>query len=297
MRVESVDGWLDAAATRQHGVVARWQMLDAGISRQQVERRSGRTLHAVQRGVYAVGHRALTQRSEWMAAVLAGGPGAVLSHRAGAVLIGLLESWPGVIDVTVPGAGGRRARHGTAIHRSPDVPWTVRDGIPVTTPARTLVDLAGAGVPKEVLNAALRRAEQQELLHAESVRRAMRGRPGATRLRDALAQFDGAPTRSELEVAFLALCERHRILRPEVNVPFLDYTLDFVWPARRIVVETDGMATHGGIAAAIRDRERDAALTRAGFRCQRFAWQQIVQRPKQRQTAETLVALGLSSRR
>ncbi|HWT91411.1 MAG TPA: DUF559 domain-containing protein [Solirubrobacteraceae bacterium] len=285
-----------ATAGRQHGIVARWQMLEAGISRQQVERQLARTLHPVRRGVYAVGHPALTPEGRWIAAVLLGGPGSALSHVSAAVLWRMLDSAGATIHVTVPGAGGRkRERDGLILHRSPDVPRAVVNGIPVTTPARTLVDLA-AHAPERTVRAAIKGAERQRILDVAAVREAAAHRAGARRLATVLQAWDDAPTKEELEQRFLELCDRHGLPRPEVNAPLLGFTVDFLWRDQRVVVETDGMATHGGVLAAIEDRERDAALTRAGYLNQRFVWRQITRRAEQPATAETVRALLRSGR-
>lgn len=278
-------------ASRQHGIVARWQMRAAGFTERQVEHRIKRgQLHPVRRGVYAVGHRALTPEGRWIAAVLLGGPGSALSHVSAAVLHRMLDSAGATIHVTVPGAGGRRRHDGLILHRSPDVPRAVVNGIPVTTPARTLADLA-AHAPERTVRTAIRGAERQRILDVREVREAAAGRAGARTIDRVLATWDDAPAHEELEERFLELCERHGIVRPDVNVPLLDFTVDFLWREQRVVVETDGMATHGDVASAVADRERDAALTRAGFRSQRFTWHQIVR--DERTTAATLAALGL----
>lgn len=287
------DSWLADTAARQHGLVALWQVVEHGWSARHVEVRAGTSLHRVHRGVYAVGHPSLTPDGRWMAAALVGGRGCAVSHVSAAVLQRMLETAGATIHVTVPGSGGRIRRDGLVLHRSRSIERMVVRGIPVTTPARTLVDLA-ATAPQRTVDAAVRGAERQRIFDLDAVKAAARGRKGAAKLKVAIAQWDGTPTKSELEIAFLALCARHGIVRPMTNVSLLGYTLDFVWPDHRVVVETDGMAWHGTVADAIADRERDAALTRAGYRPQRFTWGQITRREQQRDTAATLAALGLA---
>lgn len=288
-----LDAWLAVTAGRQHGVVARWQMTAAGFSRKEIEVRLERgQLQPAYRGVYAVGHRALSPHGRWMAAVLLGGRGSALSHVSAAVLHRMLDSAGGTIHVTAPGGGGRRERDGLVLHRSARIERGVVLGIPVTTPARTLVDLA-AHAPERTVKTVIKGAERQRILDVREVRAAAAGRAGARTLDRILADWDDAPTKEELEERFLELCDRHGIVQPQVNVPLLEFTVDFLWREQRVVVETDGMATHGDVAAALADRERDAALTRAGFRTQRFTWHQIVR--DERTTAATLAALGLQA--
>jgi very-short-patch-repair endonuclease len=286
-----LDAWLAATAGTQHGVVARWQIVAAGFTTKEIRVRLERgQLHRAYRGVYAVGHHVLSPHGRWMAAVLVGGRGSALSHVSAAVLHRMLDSAGGTIHVTAPGGGGRRERDGLVLHRSARIERGVVLGIPVTTPARTLVDLA-AHAPERTIRTAIRGAERQRILDVREVREQAKGRAGARTLDRVLAAWDDAPTHDELEERFLELCARHGIARPDVNVPLLDSTVDFLWREQRVVVETDGMATHGDVASALADRERDAALTRAGFRPQRFTWHQVVR--DERATAATLAALGL----
>jgi very-short-patch-repair endonuclease len=259
MRAESVnvDADVAAIAARQHGVVTLTQLKRAGVSESGIYRRlaAGR-LHRVHRGVYAVGHCGLSQQGKCMAAVLACGDGAVLSHRSAAELWELLRPTEGPIHVTVPAAsGGRRKRRGLRIHRSslPAGDTTVRSGIPVTTPARTVADLKRA-VPPATLRKAIREAEFRGL---------------------DLGNTDTDHTRSELERAFLRLCRRHRLPEPEVNVRVGGFTVDFLWRDQRLAVETDGYRAHRGRQAFEDDRERELALGMLGIRLRRFTDRQV----------------------
>jgi very-short-patch-repair endonuclease len=194
-----------------------------------------------------------------MAAVLACGAGAVLTHRSAAELWELLPATQGPVHVTVPVAGGRSKRLGLRIHRSlmPTGDTTVQSGIPVTTPARTIADLKRS-VPAATLRKAIREAE-------------FRGLDLGAILTDG--------TRSELERAFLRLCRRHGLPEPEVNVRIGRFTVDFLWRRQRLAVETDGYAAHRGRQAFEEDRERELELGMRGLRLRRFTDRQIRRQP------------------
>ena len=275
--VYGADNWMTQLAERQHGVVALWQLVDAGMTRGWIDLRlARRRLHPVHRGVYAVGHPVLTQQGRWMAAVLACGHDAVLSHRSAAAHWRLLPvSATAWTHVTIAGRRGLRRRTGIVIHRpATALEATVHDGIPVTTVARTLLDLA-ATVDRHTAEQAVATAERLGLSTPGADVAA--GRNGAPVLRELVGSGRVAPTRSALEARFLALCDEHGIEAPEVNQWVAGCEVDFVWPGRRVVVETDGGETHDGRIAFERDREKDARLTLAGFRVQRFAWRQVVE--------------------
>ena len=276
-----IDRWISRLADRQHGVVAWFQLRDAGISRGAVDSRLARgLLHIVHRGVYAVGHRVMTLEGRRMAAVLAHGPSAVLSHRPAAEHWGMLPpSFSPVMHVTVPGRGARKTRPGIAVHRVPAVEADVHDGIPITTLPWTLLDLAGAANPR-LLARAIEGAERARLRDLNALEPILAdARPGVRALRTALATYDDAPTASELERRFLELCAEYDIPRPHVNQWVLGrFQVDFLWPRERLIVETDGMAWHATSAARARDHERDADLALAGFYTQRFNWHQVTQK-------------------
>jgi hypothetical protein len=225
----SADRLIAAIAARQHGIVTFAQLIGAGISRREISRRvvAGR-LHRIHRGVYAVGHRALSREGIWLVAVLARGPGAALSHRSAAHHSRILPLTANLrpVHVTVPGTGGRRRRDGIIVHRSKTITpadVVVRDGIPTTKPARTLSDLKPL-LPREQWESALDRARFLHLPIGD------------------LGSSD--PARSRLERALKGLCRRHRLPLPEVNVPIGPYTVDFLWREQRLVAETDGWETH-----------------------------------------------------
>jgi very-short-patch-repair endonuclease len=299
-KLASRDREIARIAARQHGVVSTRQLREAGVGRGAVRVRveAGR-LHRVQQGVYAVGHGGLSRHGRWMAAVLACGTptaiarrspvwnrppndgggwseldaaipvlefwGAALSHRSAAELWGLLSSRNGAVDVSVRGDGGRARRRGIRLHRSQTlVPAavTIRSGIPVTTPTRTIADLGNhagrrgaADVSPRELRRAVRQAHVLGLPLGEGV--------------------ESDRTRSDLEGDFLQLCRRHRLPAPEVNVRIGRHLVDFLWQARRLVVETDFYGYHSGQAAFQDDRGRDLDLRRLGFTVIRLSEKQV----------------------
>jgi very-short-patch-repair endonuclease/predicted transcriptional regulator of viral defense system len=277
-------------AERQHGVIATAQLYSLGLSETQVATRARNGwLHRLHRGVYAVGHRRVSHHGLWMAAVLACGEGAVLSHQAAGELWGLGRRRDGgtsPIDVTVPRGSGRRPRPGIVVHRVPTQrpeEITRQDGIPITTPTRTLLDLA-ARLRRRELERAIDEAERLRLCRQadlEAIVVAHFGRAGAGALRRVLEthRVGTTLTRSELEERFLTLCRKHRLPQPGVNVQLLDYVVDFLWPEARLVVEVDGQATHGTRRAFQADRDRDGRLVVAGYRVLRFTWWDATRRP------------------
>ncbi len=175
------------------------------------------------------------------------------------------------LQVTVPTSNGRANRPGIEVHRSRCLSGgnvTAERGIPVTSPARTLLDLAGILDPSSLARA-VERAETLRLFDLPAIRAILAANPtrrSASSLARVLAQYDpdGAVTRSELERLFVELCAAHDLPRPRVNSCIGPYEVDFLWPDRRLIVETDGHATHGTRVAFERDRERDARLMAAG---------------------------------
>ncbi len=273
-----VDHEIAALADRQHGVVALRQLEALGLSGRSVKHRvsTGR-LHRVHRGVYAVGRAALTRKGHWMAAVLACGPGALLSHRSAAALWELKQSsWK--IDVTVPKQ--RRGRSSIRLHQArlhPDE-ITQRDGILVTTVARTLLDLAAVVDHGQVVRG-VEESERRELFDLRAVdavlERAGR-RHGAPALRRVLADWtEPADVRSELERRFTARLRRSRLPARQVNVIVAGFEVDLFWPQSRLVVELDSRAYHTSPSAFERDRLRDAKLQRAGFRIVRVTHRRL----------------------
>lgn len=281
-RCRPLDVALADLANRQHGVVARRQLLELGLGSSAVARRLERaSLHRVHAGVYAVGHRAVSPRGLWMAAVLACGPGAVLSHRSAGAVWELQATAAAAVDVTAPGPS-RRRRPGIVVHRvrtlHPD-DVTRREGIPVTTVARTLLDLA-ALVSRRQLERAFETAERLALLDARALENACRRQPhrrGSRLVRGVLADQREPPpaTRSELERDFLELCRAARLPLPSVNGVVAGFEVDALWPRQRLVVEVDSLAFHATRAAFERDRLRDSALQVAGYRVLRVTHRRL----------------------
>ncbi len=259
-------------ACGQHGMVAMRQLDASGIGRNAVALRvrAGR-LYRVHRGVYAVGHMALSSEARWMGAVLACGRGGlsstdkatesvlgywgvVLSHRSAAELWQLLPCRDEPIDVTVSGTGGKRKRRGIRLHRSSTLTpaaVTLRAGIPVTKPERTIADLRHIACGRSPLVSPweLRRAIRQANVLELPI--------GAVDSRDR--------TRSDLERDFLLLCRRYRVPPPEVNVRVGPYLVDFLWRDQGVVVETDGYLYHRGREIFQDDRARGLHLRALGF--------------------------------
>jgi very-short-patch-repair endonuclease len=248
--------------------------LALGLGRHAIEHRvEAHRLHAVHRGVYAVGRRRISEKGLWMAAVLAYGPGAVLSHRPAAELLGIRNAPRGWVDVTVP--RGLRRHDGVRPHRAlvPDDERTVHAGIPVTTAARTLLDLANNLQPHE-LRRALEQAEALRLtspLSLIAVVQRHRGKRGAAKLKRALADGPLRPAlpRSELERRFLAFVDRAGLPKPQVNA-WIDIggeliQADCAWPDHKVIVELDSRAWHGTDEAFERDRRRDRRCLAAGW--------------------------------
>ena len=260
-------------AARQHGIVGVTQLRRLGFDRDAIARRvrSGR-LHRLYRGVYAVGHTVLGREARWLAAVLACGEGAAMSHRSAAALWGLRASAAARIDVTVPHTSGVRSTSAVAVHRPRRAVQTTTSGvISVTTPMHTLADLATA-LPRRQLEKACENAEAARLL---DLNRLDATHPGAKRLLEVVEEHDlGTFTRSETEDAFLELCDEHGIPRPLVNTRVEGFEVDFCWPDERLIVETDGRH-HTTRAAFEDDRARDALLTSIGWRVMRFTRRQV----------------------
>jgi hypothetical protein len=273
-------------ARRQHGVVARWQLdrLGFGPGAIAYRVRTGR-LHRLHVGVYAVGHPLVSVRGRWMAAVLAHGPRAVLSHRSAAALWAIRPSAAHRIDVTVP-SGTRGRRPGIRVHRTrrldPEDRVTA-DGIPVTAVARTLLDIAEV-VPPADLERAIEAAEGLRLFDLRAVDEVIarsNGRRGLGPLRRALTDYRPIQmTRSELERRFLVLCRAVGLPPPATNAIVAGFEVDVVWHHARLIVELDSRGFHDTQAAFERDRVRDAALLLAGYRVLRVTYRRLVHSPQ-----------------
>jgi very-short-patch-repair endonuclease len=269
-----------ALARRQHGVISRRQLLEHGLNGDAIKHRvaTGR-LHRVARAVYAVGRPDLTQYGIWMAAVLACGPGAVLSGESAAVLWEIRRPGRARIEVSVPPGAVRRAR-GVVVRRRVLAPHEItrRDGIPVTTPVLTLIDLAGR-LRADHLEAAINEADKHDLVDPEALRSALdtaTRRPGVAALRQILDHRSFTLTDSELERRFLPLARQAGLPQPQTGVHLNGFKVDFYWPELGLVVETDGLRYHRTPAEQARDRRRDQAHTAAGLTQLRFTHAQVV---------------------
>jgi very-short-patch-repair endonuclease len=269
-------------AGRQHGVISTLQLRELGLTWSGIRRRVvAGSLHPVHRAVYAVGHPNLTKNGRYMAAVLACGPAAALSHRSAADLWDLRRS-DGAIEVTVPRShdGWQGIKVHTSRRLTPgDITLVAR--IPVTSIPWTLLDLA-AVLPRRQLEYTVDRAERLELFDltaVDDVLARVRGRKGARALREAVAAWCPTRTRSELEERFVELLRSSDFSLPQVNVLVqgdkYTHEVDAYWPEHRLVVELDGFEFH----RTRRDRERDAAKTAdlelAGHRVMRLTWDEV----------------------
>ena len=283
----TADAVLARLAGRQHGVVAAWQLRELGVSQSWIETRLRRgSLLRVYRGVYAVGHAAITWEGRLMAAVLACGPDAVLSHRSAAQLWGLMPRRSIAVELTRP----RRAKPLPTIapHVSPLQPDEVEEawGIPVTSVARTMLDIAPL-VDERGLERAWNEMEVRELrdpvgVEAMVVRHP--GKRGIARVRKVMYSTKPAGrTRNELEERFVRLVDDYGLPRPRINAHLAlrerFFEIDALWPAERLAVELDGGAAHGTRRAFHRDRERDRVLLAEGYRTARVTWDQMRDEP------------------
>ena len=296
-KVDTPDAEVSRIAAGQHGVVTAKQLAAVGMGRMAISERSrnGR-LHRIYRGVYAVGHRGLSLHGRFMAAVLACGPGAVLSHVSAAVLWELLKPIDGPVHISVPSASGRSRRPGIHLHRTPSLNphpepspspsysqqeggrrgrllVTHRHNIPVTTVARTLEDLRSTSFLEPHL---LRRATRQAELKGYRLEHLTTDR-----------------TRSDLETLFLDIVHRYGLPHPEVNVKLGRWTVDFLWRDQRVVVETDFWTYHRGSVAFQDDHARDLDLRSAGYTALRYDDTQLESEPD-RVAADIAVALAVS---
>lgn len=279
-----VDRTVARLAEQQHGVVGRAQLKGIGLTARSIDGRLRRgRLHLVHRGVYAVGHRLLTKKGRWMAAVLACGDGAVLSHRAAGQLLGIVSLGDGLPEVTRP--KGWRSQPGIVQHRSPlsQDEVEVIAGIPVTGLSRTLLDL-GSMLSLERLEAALNEAEVLGLTDSTSVRTLLERYPrrhGTAMLRTLLDDTRRARgvTRRELERRFAAALASTDLPHPhrnaDVAVAGRFFEVDCLWRAQRLIVELDGGFVHGTWRTSERDRERDRLLVADGWRVVRITWRQL----------------------
>jgi hypothetical protein len=277
--------WISELAARQHGVIAHWQLVDRGLSPSAIHRLlEAGWLHPLHKGVYAVGHRGVNWLGRCLAAVIACGPSALLSHQPAGGLWEALRSSSAVLHVTVPrprkGPRGVRVHHVRSLHPE-DV--AELDGIPVTSLARTLLDCAEV-VPVRQVVRMIEEAERRQIVDLRAVERLLarsRGRHGVKPLRAALAELRDEPPRinSDWERDFLDFCDAYEIPRPELNAIVEGFEVDALWRPAKLVVELDSWSHHRGRIAFERDREKLAVLQLAGHVVLPITWRRLEREP------------------
>jgi predicted transcriptional regulator of viral defense system len=275
------DRILAALARRQHGVVSSEQLDLFGFTPRVIQRlRESGHLQQLHRGVYAVGHLSLTREATWTAAALACGLEAVVSHGNAACVHSFMDDEP-LIHVTAP---TRRCRPGIVIHQATLHPLdrTIHDGIPVTSPGRTLLDLAATLAPRP-FKRAYEEADRLRLVHEPEMRDLLarsNGHHGIGSLAALLDEgFAAAPTRRELEARFLELCLEAGLPHPQVNVWVEGHRVDAFWPTHRLVVELDSRTYHRTDAKVERDYATTAHLKLANYEVLRLTWKEVTRRP------------------
>jgi predicted transcriptional regulator of viral defense system len=293
---------LAALARRQHGVVSRRQLVAGGLSVRTIERRveAGR-LSALHRGTYVFGGGRIGPRGEWMAAVLACGEGALLSHRSAAALWGLVRR-SGRHGVDVTAAAGRRRPgiivHEGGIHKDDHA---VAARIPVTSVARTLFDLAEV-VDERRLGRAFEEADRLSLMRIAALEDVCARGYGRRALRSIRRMIEEARVpviaRTDLEERFALFCREHDIVPTATNVEVLGDEVDAFWPRERVIVELDGYAFHRHRAAFETDRRKDVARQVAGYRAIRVTDRRLEREPDEvAEEIRALLAGPLSARR
>jgi very-short-patch-repair endonuclease len=290
LRSRGDDRWIGEVARRQHGVVGRWQLIEAGWSEEEIDWRLGMgRLYRVYGGVYAPGHSVLSRQGRWMGAVLASGSGAVLSHWSAAALWMIRPNLRSVIDVTCP----HKSRTWDGIRRHhkalPADEVTVEEGIPVTSVPRTILDMA-ATEPIDVVENLLREMEFRQLWDRLSLPRLIErypGRRGVRRVKLALERLEEDPVgrkRSPLEERFSPFLRRYHLPLPRYNDWILvggkRYQVDCHWPELRQIVELDGWQAHRTRTAFRDDRARDRRLKVAGYSVIHITWNQLDDEPE-----------------
>jgi very-short-patch-repair endonuclease len=279
---DAVVAWV---ADQQLGLITTAQLHVAGVHRGSVEwRLATKTLHRRHRGVYLVGHGIPVPGANELAGVLACGQDSFVSHRSAAALLGLVKAPGREVDVTVV-ARGCRSRSGLRVHRLEKLDRADRGhrrGIPITAPARTLIDFAsttGAGETECAIAEAfaLELVTQRELI-AATIRAPYRA--GVAQVK-AILGLDGGPsrTRSGGERAMLRLIRAAHLPAPRTNYVVAGFTADFCWPDERVIVELDGYDFHSHRSAFERDHRRDLVHREAGYEVLRFTGQQLKHEP------------------
>jgi hypothetical protein len=271
-------------AGSQHGIVTRQQLLALRFGSREIEHRVARgRLHLIMRGVYAVGWPELTAKRRWMAAVLACGDGAALSHHSAAALWGFGAEVRGQVELSVR-RNVQIRRVGLRVHRRPALrasDITRRDGIPVTVPVRTLVDL-GTNLGPMQMERAVNDADKRDVIDPEALRRQLddyAGEPGVRSLRKVLDRRTFRLSDSALEVLFRPIAAAAGLPPPLTKQQVNGFEVDFYWPDLGLVVETDGLRYHRTPATQARDAERDRAHVIAGLSPLRFTHYEVKYEP------------------
>lgn len=293
------DAGMAAIAGEQLGLVTTSQLRLAGFGSSAVHHRLRKSrLHAIHRGVFAVGHSDIGELGRCAAAVLGVGHGAVLSHRPAAAATGLLPFSAGSIDVSLATSGGhRRCRAGITVHHVASLERRdvrMHSKVPITTSARTILDIAETD--RDQLEAALNEARAIRVVTEHELHEAARrhrGRVGAARLAALLAaEAEPGFSRSEAERILAGLIARAALPAPRRNRVVHGIELDFHWPDQRLDVEVDGFATHGRRRNFESDRDRDAYLASRGIQVIRLTWWQLT-REAPKVVARLAAALAL----
>jgi very-short-patch-repair endonuclease len=282
-------------------VISRNQLLALGFTPDAIKHRLaiGR-LHRVRRGIYSVGRPEVDSHGRWMAAVLACGEGAVLSHSSAAALWRIGFEQRDLVEVSLP-SSSRRRRPGLRIHRRPSLAerdLTREYGIPVTIPIQTLIDMA-LRLDRRGIERMINEADKYDLVHPPGLREALdqrTGEPGVACLRDILDRRTFRLTKEELERRFLPLARKAGLSVPLTGQWVNEFEVDFYWPDLGLVVETDGLRYHRTPAEQARDRLRDQAHTAAGLTQLRFTHEQVRYEPEQVLAVLRATAAQISSR-
>jgi hypothetical protein len=279
---ELIDKAIAALARTQHGYITRQQLLDLGLGPRAIEYRVaiGRLI-PVYRGVYAVGHVPLGMEARAHAAVLACGTGAVLSHGSAASLWRYVRDWSAALEVT---AKSDRRRPGITVHRATTL--TRKDvtrqlGVPVTSPARTVLDVTPR-LAEKPLRRFMRDARLTHTLNLSDLAELLDRHPhhpATGRLKPFLDPRAGGPTRSEFEDAFVEFARRYGLPAPITNTRVHGYEADALFPEERLIVELDGAEFHLDRYAFESDRDRDADLLAVGYVTVRITWERLKKQP------------------
>jgi hypothetical protein len=274
------DRWVAELAKRQHGYVTRSQLLKGGLGAEAIKYRirSGRLIR-VYTGVYAVGHLPTVAIDRAHAALLACGRDAVLAHGSAASGWGIFTEWRMPFEVIVPCV---RRHPGIVVHRArlarQDIRYTL--GLRLTSPARTVLDLAPRLTPRRLVRAVddLRHAHLIRRQHLADVVARYPRHPGAARVR-LLLEHDRGPSRSDFELAFLAFCRQHGLPEPLINATVAEREVDAYFPAERVIVELDSWNFHRTRASFNSDRDRDADMLTLDLPTLRITWDRLTRTP------------------